>query len=511
MKGAVDGAYKQINTPKSDYRDKFIRIMSHEEQVFCNLMSDVFEIPENQCGSVEDTIKRVRIKEKSKGLPAWVLAEKASGVEVDFITEFVKILNPEKGTNISAISGNIGRLAESDDTLAQKLKVLLTDENRRKSMKSYLTVFEDGILLSLANDIGAKDKVVGDIQKHFGDDIEGLWLWNKETGEGQIRKVIREYEFVQKSNELLLKYNSSVSDSLAAWQEKLKFVKISHEVARDIPAYAPFTTILYNVARGVNKDYHKEIYDVLVNHGADVVDFLKSDKDTFAKSCTFELQGLSNREIGEVYKNIPNGCYVCGKQEYHQKIQQIVDDYKSSLAKVQLRNLWKEKTGTAYPYDWSTIYKTPILSCVPDSKWNDYKRAFGAINRQNPEDTDVKFALEFLTLNPIWENITNQEKIDEAFVKDILGGFKSILTDLNEVREHLIKYTQVSVYDWGGHSEIKRLVKELAQSKYNREPYERVMHRIDSMDGDKLRDYLKRLVKSNMIVGIEILEDGEED
>jgi hypothetical protein len=511
MKGVVDEAYKQFYAPSSRYRDKFIRIMSHEEQVFCNLMSDVFEIPESQCGSVEDAIKRVRIKEKSKGLPAWVLTEKASGIEVDFITEFVKLLNPEQGTNISTISGNIGKLAESDDTLAQKLKVLVTDENRRESMKSYLTVFEDGILLSLAKDIDAEDKVVGDIQKHFGDDTEGLWLWNKETGEGQIRKVIREYEFVKKSNELLIKYNSSISDSLAAWQEKLKFVKISHEVAHDIPTYAPFTTVLYNVAKGVSKDYLKEIYDVLVNHGTDVIDFLKNDRETFAKSCAFQLQGLSEQEIGEVYKNIPNGCYTYAKQEYHQKIQQIVDDYKSSLAKMQLRNLWKEKTGTAYPYDWSTKYRTPILSCVPASKWNDYKRAFGTVNRQNPEDADVKFALEFLTANPIWENITNQEKIDTAFVKAILGSFKSVLTDLNEVREYLTKHTQVSAYDWSGHSEINRLVKELAQSKYSKEPYERVMRRIDSMDGDKLRDYLKRLVKGNMIVGIEILEDGEEE
>lgn len=116
----------------------------------------------------------------------------------------------------------------------------------------------------------------------------------------------------------------------------------------------------------------------------------------------------------------------------------------------------------------------------------------------------------FLTANPIWDDITNQEKIDEAFVKAILGNLKSVLTDLNEVREYLLKHTQVSAYDWGGHQEINRLVKELAQRKYSEEPYERVMRRIDSMDGDKLKDYLKRLVKGNMIVGIEILEDAEE-
>ncbi len=172
--------------------------------------------------------------------------------------------------------------------------------------------------------------------------------------------------------------------------------------------------------------------------------------------------------------------------------------------------MWKERTGTDYPYHWSTIYRTPLLSCVPAGKWNDYKRAFGAVNRQNSEDSDVQFALEFLTANPIWDDITNQEKIDKAFVKAILGNLKSVLSDLNEVREYLLKHTQVSPYDWGGHQEINRLVKELAQSKYSEEPYERVMRRIDSMDGDKLKEYLKRLVKGNMIVGIEILEDGEE-
>ena len=83
------------------------------------------------------------------------------------------------------------------------------------------------------------------------------------------------------------------------------------------------------------------------------------------------------------------------------------------------------------------------------------------------------------------------------------------MTDLAEVRKHLKKNTQVSPYDWGGHNEVSRLIKGLAKNKYSHEPYERVMRRIDSMDGDKLKDYLKRLVKENIIVGIEILDDGE--
>lgn len=511
MKEVIDEGFKQFYAPSSRYRDKFIRIMSHEEQLFCGLMSDVFGIPENQCGSVEDAIKRVRIRAKSFGLPFWVLIEKASGIEVDFITEFVKLLNPEQGTNISTVSGNIGKLVESDETLANKLKALIKTENFDSAMISYLSVVEDGKLLDLAKEIHVtNDKVVSDIKRHFGDDTEGLWLWNKETGKGQIHKVIREYEFIKESNSLLVKDNQSVSASLSAWQEKLKFIKISHEVAKEKPEYAPFIAMLYNVANGSGGEILKDFYDILVEYGNGIVDFLRSDKEAFAKDCAFQLQSLSELEIADVYKSIPINCFVMNKQDYLQKIDQLVNDYKSNLAKMQLRGLWKEKTGTDYPYQWATHYQTPLLACVPTDKWNDYKRAFSAVNLKNPESSEVKFALEFLTSNPIWDDITSQEKIDKAFVKAILGSYKAVLTDLDEVRKYLTKHTKISPYDWSGHLEISRLIKELAEKKYCKEPFERVMHRIDSMDGDKLKEYLKRLVKGNMVVGIEILEDSGE-
>ncbi|GHV54659.1 hypothetical protein FACS1894206_07920 [Deltaproteobacteria bacterium] len=510
LKEVIDEGFKQSYAPSSRYRDKFIRIMSHEDQLFCGLMREVFDIPENQCGSVEDAIKRIRIKAKSLGLPVWVLKEKACGIEVDFITELVKLLNPEQGTNIAAASINIGKLIESDDTLAQKLKTLVTPENCRESMLSYLSIFEDGKLLGLAKEIGAVDKVVGDIQKHFGDNSEGLWLWDTETGDGQIRKVIREYEFIKTSNNLLIKHNSSIADALSAWQDKLKFIKVSFEVAHENHAYTPFIGILVNIAKGSGRDTLKASYDIFEEYGSTIIDFLKNDRDVFTKAGAFLLQGLSEQELTEVYNSIPNNCFVMNKQDYLQTIQQIVNNYKSNLAKMQLRNLWKEKTGTDFPHQWSTKYKTPIIACVPDDKWSDFKRAFGAVNRKNPDDSDVKFALEFFKNNAIWDDIANQEKIDKAFIKVILGSYKSVLTDLNEVRDYLSKKTSVPPYDWIGHIEINKLIKDLAQSKYGQEPFERVMKRIDSMDGDRLKEYLKRLVKGNMIVGIEILEDGEE-
>ena len=413
--------------------------------------------------------------------------------------------------NTSVISGNIGKMVKSDDRLASKLKDLVTDESRQESIKSYLSLFEDGKLLRLAKEIGAEDRVVSDIQKLFGEDSEGLWLWNQDTGEGQIRKVIRDYEFVKKSNALLFKQNSSVTDSLTSWQEKLRFVKSSHEIICDIAEYAPFMPMLYNAAIGIGKDHLKGFFDIINVHEDSIITFLRSDREIFGRVCAFQLHGLSDQEVADIYKNIPNGYFTLEKQEYLQKIEQIVSDYMSNLARIQLRNLWKEKTDTDDPYKWSSKYKTPLLSCIPRNKWSDYKRAFGAVSQQNPEDVEVKFALEFLTANPIWDIITNHDVINEAFRKAILGNFKSILTNLDEVRNYLSANTSVTAYDWAGQDDICELVEKLAQSRYSNEPYKRIVRRIDSMDDVKLRGYVKRLVRDNMLVGIEILDDDKEN
>jgi len=141
------------------------------------------------------------------------------------------------------------------------------------------------------------------------------------------------------------------------------------------------------------------------------------------------------------------------------------------------------------------------------NKWSDYKRAFSAINLKSPEDNEVKFALEFLQANPIWDVITSQEHIDNSFANAILGRYRAVLTDLSEVRNYLKEQTQVIPYNWSGHPDINQLIRRLAQSKYSKEPFEKVMYHIDSMDGDKLKKYMKRLVKNNIEVGIEILTD----
>jgi hypothetical protein len=68
----------------------------------------------------------------------------------------------------------------------------------------------------------------------------------------------------------------------------------------------------------------------------------------------------------------------------------------------------------------------------------------------------------------------------------------------------------VESYDWFPNPEVIRKLRAEAEKHYNAGGSDKVIEKIDKMDNTKLRAYLKRLIKDNMKVGIEIIIDGGE-
>jgi hypothetical protein len=54
-------------------------------------------------------------------------------------------------------------------------------------------------------------------------------------------------------------------------------------------------------------------------------------------------------------------------------------------------------------------------------------------------------------------------------------------------------------------------VKQLAEAEYNAGGSDKVLLKIDEMDDVQVKQYLKRLIKDSITVGMEILANGCED
>jgi len=83
------------------------------------------------------------------------------------------------------------------------------------------------------------------------------------------------------------------------------------------------------------------------------------------------------------------------------------------------------------------------------------------------------------------------------------------LRDADEVRSHLEGVIPSDPYDWYGNPAVQQEVEKFARARYIQGVNDKVFEKIDQMADSKAKDYLKRLVKDNMNVGIEIIIEGE--
>lgn len=88
-----------------------------------------------------------------------------------------------------------------------------------------------------------------------------------------------------------------------------------------------------------------------------------------------------------------------------------------------------------------------------------------------------------------------------------LSNYDVILTDLDDVRDYLVR-TVGSPYSWLGLPSVETKLKEMAQAKYDETGCDTALEKIDSMDVEDVKRYLKQLIRGNMTVGIEIIKDN---
>lgn len=519
LKEMIDEVIKLQLTPNPRYKDKYIVAMTEEEKAFREATARAFNIPENQCASIEQTRDRIRSKMKSLSFPLWCLKEIINTVEHKTSSEIITTLidaysGVANSNNISGpqsevdIALKIGKICLDNPDAIDDLEKLVTKENCLAGMKAFIAKFEDGTLLELAEEIGDNGDYINVVKSKFDADAAN-WVWSVDTAESKIREVILEYRIIAESNKVLTK-TTSFSEMISEWCDKLNFIKVSYEAVKTyLDDVKPLLEILVSVKKtGVLTDNQKEPFlSLLHNKQQAFKDFYLSQLSVFKMACSFYIEGLSDEEIESILFSIPTGMFTREKSEYLQLVQLKVDEYKNNLGKTKLGKLWFEKTGTKNPREWSSRYKTPVLCMVKDEEVPTARAAFTTINRSNSNNADIQRAIEFLEHTTMFDTINDPLAQDRFFMDKIVKGFSVLLSDPYEVRNYLMERMSSEVYDWFASPEVDKKLQAFAEAKYNAGGSERALQIIESMEPAKLKIYLKQLVRDNMIVGMEIIND----
>lgn len=494
------------NCVGKQHNPTFILKMTADEKAFYELTESVWNISKNTCSSASQAAISVKNKMQSLGLPVWCLAEVDNTGAYDIVEKYIDLVQKE-GHEAHKIALIIGAAARNKPSIENQLKDLITQENCQKGMRSFIQSFEGGRLNDLAKEIGASDKVLKDIGELFS--VEYSSLWNVDTGTEQIKTLIDDYSFVRATNDILDTSASSKREAFGKWVDKLKFTICTCESLKGYyPEMESCWDFLLNVYKGneILPDQIKEAVDKLSQHTINLKAYFANENKVFAEIYDAYLEGISDEEIPKLRVHLID-VFKMSKTEGNALVKNVADDYRRGQVKNQLFELWRTKTASKSPAEWSSKHRTPIMKMVRREEYDEAKRTFETLNRGDATEKEITAALKFVEQTKMFESFSNQDAIDEAFDR-MLGKYKVILSDKEKVRDAL-DTLPIPPYEWDNHPEVREKIFKMAKAEYDSGGSDLVISRIEKMDNQKLKEYLAKQIKENMSLGLEIMNGGE--
>lgn len=521
MKEMIHEILQQEKTPNPRYRDKYIVTMPQEVKAFIDITSKAFGISKSQCTSVEAARERVRAKMRELSFPIWTLDYIIEGESIDTDVEVVKRLvelygflanNVKEETDMSEndIAIEIGKISLKNASAISDLEKLFTAEKCQIGIKAFLDVYKDGELIKLANAVNDGNQYINVLRSKFAVDAAN-WVWRKGTAEAVIDSVILEYQIIEESNKCV-GTSKSYKDALRAWSGKANNMRLSFSaIKNDVDDLDVLLGYIYEICTTDQlQEQHKQAFlDRMKIFGAKFVDFYNNrQNDVFKKVCDFELTGLSDADKDKVYGAMPMGCFTKDKVGYSNLVAQMVEEQKKGLNSMKLRNIWREKTNTSSPYQWSEQFSMPIFAMLAEQEVTVCRKIFATINSNKADAKDISDAITYLENAKFFDFLNDASQRDKMFVKNIIRDNAVMLSNIAEVKDYLRSHVTDVPYYWFGSPSVQSTLNKMAEAKYNKDGYEIAFQKIDQMSAEDVKKYLKDLIKNNKNVGVEIIKNN---
>ena len=512
MTEAILAYFKNVlGTGGGRYHEAYIGILTEEQRRFADLAKAVFHLGDNASIDIVAHDLAVRIRDFQYPLWCFEALPEAVGAE-RYIEQFTLLTNPanQKGATLAGVATEIGRMAAEDPGVESRLSALFTKEKAVEAMNAWLDEFEGGLFRKTAEEINAPDPLA-DVRRCFGSD--GAWLWHRETGEQEIRALLRDYRIVAESSKRgFVTPVNSFWECMEAWRDKTRNIRIPYATLVALkPQSKTFLGLLKEIAGGgrlEQNDRRDAFFREITDKGDINRDMLEGCPALFKATYSEQLSGLDGQEMDNLYlTGLDKTSFLADKPTYEQMLVQKVTEIKSHQGRSKLLALWEEKTGTSTPSAWSKQFETPILAMVPSegtSLLDGLRNAINALNNKDASVANIDLALDFFMVHPEVFNWFDGGKADVFFRQNVLGRYAVVLTDLAFVRTRLGKLS-TNPDSWLLDPRLEETLQKLAESKYNLNCAERVREKIKAMSADEAKRYLMELVENSLDVGLTIL------
>lgn len=524
LKDLVDGVMARDVGGK--YKEQYIASMSEREKSFVDAAVQIFNLDRAECASIEKTCQLIRAEMQRMAFPLWTVKylpelQDDRGEHVKKLVDLFRgLMNPSaaspelaaQGAASSVFATKIGEFCQQYPDAVGALAELATSESTSRGMKEFLKEFEGGKLIKLSDEIKDSGRYLNKLKEKFNADAAN-WVWNQGTAEQMIRETILEYEIVAASNAILPRQSASYSESLDAWRSTSEQIRMSYEKAQScMLEMKEFFTLLYEIATkgDIIEEWKAKWLVELRSQGANFRTFYTNQAPYVEASCSFYFEGFEHTD--EDLKAILESprlekAFVMDEEKYLEQFEKAVQERRATKEKERLRKVWRDKTGTDSPRQWSRGRLFPIQLFFSADEWERARDALDLANGKPGDETSVKNALDFLSDATFYKDMLDDDKLDRLFRDKILRDNSVLFPTLDDVKTVLCAKVSEEPYEWLGHPALEATLDELVLCAYNERGLKMVADKITRMDGEKVKEFLLQLLQSNPKVGVQILKD----
>ena len=503
--------YKNPDLPPiRNYKEKYIEIMSKEQKAFVDFVHDAFGVAENS--SVERAASKMRTKLKELGYPVWCYKVIDRCNLESYLDKIAEIANDRGNGNVPILAKRLGKMLLDVQASSGQLIEILTTEHGAEALREFLEDYKDGLFLELARQIEAQNPLE-DVRRVLSSG-EALWLWNQETGEEEIEKLIVEYQIVAAANAFAgystFDASHDYPSCMTKWKDCARYTHIPSLVIQEKqPALRSWAAALRELVTDGNiptPEKKKEFLNTIVSGQTEIADFLNNRALRFSEYFASSLQGLDDEACKRIYAGLAQTSFTDSKSDFIRKVNDAADRERAAQQINQLRTLWRSYAGFDNAHLWSDHYRTPILALVPTSEQEQAKKLFTTLRSSSASDADTRASLAYLEGQPSFlGKLKDQAAIDEAFTRELIGHYHTMVT-VEEARHVISSRISADPYEWLTGNAARSVVRETAENHYLSGANQALLDRIDQMNDTQAKMYLKRLVQDKLDVGVQMMD-----
>jgi hypothetical protein len=497
--------------------EKYICQLSKEEKAFIEQSRVIFGASQLEDGTVETALNAVssRLEKTSERVPLWVLPE--------YIVAQGEPKAESMGKVIHALCDANGISSKGDtETRSNKVKeigeLLLATPGLAEAMANYMAPmeFEKAFLRYVDKakpELKRIAKRIGDSSHNYCAAVKNRfaetssWLWSQEDAGTILEEVYWQMLSIESVGKIV---GSSGYMSFEDALDRLRgAVLVENRVptefwAKKHPALKRFFELLnrdsllgedvkaFGEVLGQQEDILREVF-----FDIEQVCQLGAMQEIFGS-----LWPKSVSDGRELYSLFPSNLARVDEQSFVAQGRGKIEEYSRTLVSRQVTELWRERTGSKSPEEWSQKHLLPA-ECILVAE--DAVSLVEAVENPDRVSADrFKFVHDELKKDGVFVDVTSARA---EFLKRVLPSrYEGIGCSVNELSEWLCEKLGDTPNGWLTDERLRDEVEAFVKKGYDAHARKKAEEKVNSLSSSDAKKLLLKLIGQIPDVGLSVLE-----